>query len=106
MRNTQHVTRNKKQTMNCLDAVTESQLLRRAAAPVEQPQLLAYNPYGGHCVRPADDPPFVESANHNAEDRFELFLLDDGQSKVEHKEETRKLRPRPLCLLILTQQNE
>jgi hypothetical protein len=34
----------------------------------------------------------VESSD-NVPDRFELFLLDDGQSKVEHKEETRKLAP-------------
>jgi DNA-directed RNA polymerase II subunit RPB11 len=32
-------------------------------------------------------------ADYDAESRFELFLLDDGQSKVETKEETRK----PAC---------
>lgn len=37
-------------------------------------------------------------------DRFELFLLDDGQSKVEHKEETRKNNPSTL-LPALTQLN-
>lgn len=32
-------------------------------------------------------------SSDNVPDRFELFLLDDGQSKVEHKEETRKSLP-------------
>jgi hypothetical protein len=34
-------------------------------------------------------------ADYDAENRFELFLLDDGQSKVEYKEETRKSPPAP-----------
>jgi DNA-directed RNA polymerase II subunit RPB11 len=34
--------------------------------------------------------------------RFELFLLDDGQSKVEHKEETRKHPAVPLHVQLLT----
>ena len=34
-----------------------------------------------------------QTESDNIPDRFELFLLDDGQSKVEHKEETRKPLP-------------
>ena len=34
-----------------------------------------------------------DGSSDNVPDRFELFLLDDGQSKVEHKEETRECSP-------------
>lgn len=62
------------------------------------------NPIGRHVE---DDPNCVQrdhrKGNHfmqhktdwDAEDRFELFLLDEGQQKVETKEETRKSHPHP-----------
>lgn len=60
---------------------------------------------GYHWAEPATAPGLLRSKLHRTEnahkaessdnvpDRFELFLLDDGQSKVEHKEETRKSLP-------------
>jgi DNA-directed RNA polymerase II subunit RPB11 len=34
--------------------------------------------------------PISHHADYDGEFRFELFLLDDGQKKVEQKDETRK----------------
>ena len=36
------------------------------------------------------DRPIQHKPDYDAENRFELFLLDDGEKKVETKDETRK----------------
>jgi DNA-directed RNA polymerase II subunit RPB11 len=45
---------------------------------------------------------YVSHKADGPENRFELFLLDDGQSKVEYKEETRKHPAVPLYAQLLT----
>jgi DNA-directed RNA polymerase II subunit RPB11 len=62
----------------------------------------AWNPKIGQLVEHCADGGLLrEAKKHNRyvshkadaiEPRFELFLLDEGQQKVETKEETRKLR--------------
>jgi hypothetical protein len=53
-------------------------------------QLIAHIPNCGLRDNQKDARYVSHKADHDDENRFELFLLDDGQSKVEYKEETRK----------------
>ncbi|KAF2034698.1 RBP11-like subunits of RNA polymerase [Setomelanomma holmii] len=52
--------------------------------------LVAHEPNCGLRDNQKDNRHVSHKADYDAENRFELFLLDDGQSKVEWKEETRK----------------
>jgi DNA-directed RNA polymerase II subunit RPB11 len=64
-----------------------------ATAPCWSPKIGALIEHDPNCgLRDATkDNRFVShKADHDAECRFELFLLDDGQQKIEYKEETRK----------------
>lgn len=56
-------------------------------------KLVAQLPNCGLRDNQKDNRHVSHKADHDWEDRFELFLLDDGQSKVEYKEETRKSYP-------------
>ncbi|QRC93577.1 hypothetical protein JI435_037890 [Parastagonospora nodorum SN15] len=63
-----------------------------ATAPCWSPKIGALIEHDPNCgLRDATkDNRFVShKADHDAECRFELFLLDDGQQKIEYKEETR-----------------
>ena len=53
--------------------------------------LVEHNPACGLRDNQKDHRYVSHKADHDYENRFELFLLDDGQQKVEYKEETRKL---------------
>jgi hypothetical protein len=59
-------------------------------------QLIAHNPNCGLRDNQKDCRHVSHRADHDDENRFELFLLDDGQSKIEYKEETRKYPTHPL----------
>jgi len=63
-----------------------------ANAPCWSPKIGALIEHDPNCgLRDASkDNRFVShKADHDADYRFELFLLDDGQQKIEYKEETR-----------------
>ncbi|KAH8731358.1 DNA-directed RNA polymerase [Phaeosphaeriaceae sp. PMI808] len=52
-------------------------------------QLIEHNPNAGLRDSQKNHRHVSHKADHDADDRFELFLLDDGQNKVDYKEETR-----------------
>ena len=65
------------------------------SAPCWSPKigtLVEHHPNCGLRDHSRDNRYVSHKADHDY-DRFELFLLDDGQSKVEYKEETRKSCP-------------
>jgi hypothetical protein len=67
-----------------------------ASAPCWSPKigaLVEHDPNCGLRDNQKDNRFVGHKADYDADDRFELFLLDDGQSKVEYKEETREYSP-------------